>query len=285
MQTRNLPEKSGGTPLSGAHEYIIEFTVLRKWLALAVLSCGAARGQAPSYSAAGIVNAVGFAPGPFAPNSVVSIFGQNLAFSSDPSQIFLPSSAGTLPWTLDSVSVYVDNTAAPLLMVSPGQINFLIPATEIAGDAVIQLVRQGVAGPRLTVTLVSAAPQLFPAPGGYALAEDWNHGGSVVTADAPAHPGDTIILFATGLGATQIAQATFEIPSVATQITDPSSLKVLLDGAAVDPVYIKYAGVTPGCAGLYQVNLLLPAGTGNDPSIQVSLGAQGSQGGLKLPVR
>ena len=42
------------------------------------LLCGLARGQAPAYSAAGIVNAANYAPGPFAANSVVSIFGTNL---------------------------------------------------------------------------------------------------------------------------------------------------------------------------------------------------------------
>src|SRR5579872_3179338 len=50
-----------------------ELTVHRAWPALAVLLCSAARGQAPAYSAAGIVNTANYAPGPFAPNSVVSI--------------------------------------------------------------------------------------------------------------------------------------------------------------------------------------------------------------------
>jgi uncharacterized protein (TIGR03437 family) len=256
--------------------------VLRAWLALALLTCSAARGQAPSYSAAGIVNAVGFTSGPFAPNSVVSIFGTNLAW--DPG-LFVNTSAATLPTQLDNVSVYVDFKLAPLLMVSQGQVNFVIPSDEIAGDALVQLVRQGVAGPRVTISLVNAAPTLFPASNGYVLAEDWNNAGAVITADAPAHPGDTIILFATGLGAVQVAQGVYDIPSLATSISSQSTLKVLLDGTAVDPMYIKYAGLTPGCAGLYQINLLLPASTGNDPSIQVSVAGQSSQPGLKLIVR
>ncbi len=255
------------------------------WLALVALTCSAARGQAPSYSAAGIVNAVGYAPGPFAPNSVVSIFGSNLAFVSDPSQIFVATTQGSLPTTLDSVSVLVDNRPAPLLMVSPSQINLIIPYDEIPGTASVVVVRQGVAGPIVPVDLVDSAPQLFPSAGGYALTEDWNNNNAVITPDSPAHPGDTVIIFATGLGHAQVSQDVYAIPSLATQISDPAALKVLLDGSPVDPVYVKYAGLTPGCAGLYQINLLLPSGTGTDPTVQVTLGGQSSQAGLKLAVR
>src|SRR6266545_4427604 len=56
--------------------------VIRTWLALAVLCAGTAMGAGPSYSAAGIVNASNYAPGPFAPNSVISIFGSGLARST-----------------------------------------------------------------------------------------------------------------------------------------------------------------------------------------------------------
>ena len=80
-------------------------------------------------------------------------------------------------------------------------------------------------------------------------------------------------------------QDVYDIPSLATTISDPPGLKVLLDGAPVDPMYIKYAGLTPGCAGLYQINLLLPASTGNDPAIQIALAGQSSQADLKLAVR
>lgn len=256
--------------------------VLRVWLALAVLTCSVARGQAPSYSAAGVANAWSYGPAPFAPNSVVSIFGTNLAFDAG---IFTAGSDLSMP--LDSVKVYVDYVQAPLLMVSQGQINFIIPSTEIAGSALIQVVRQGVAGPAIQVPLVTAAPTLYPSPiaTGYATAEDWNNGYALITPDAPARAGDTVVLFATGLGAVQVAQDLYSVASLATSIADPSSLKVLLGGTAVDPTLIKYVGLTPGCAGLYQINLLLPATIGNDPSIQIAMGGQSSQPGLSLAVR
>ena len=48
---------------------------------------------------------------------------------------------------------------------------------------------------------------------------------------------------------------------------------------------IKYAGLTPGSAGLYQINLEMPKETGNDPEIRVTAGNLAAQAGLKLPVR
>ena len=64
-----------------------------------------------------------------------------------------------------------------------------------------------------------------------------------------------------------------------------ASLKVTLNGTVVDPYMIKYAGLTPGSAGLYQINIYLPDGTGNDPEIQVTAGNLPAQTGLKLPLR
>jgi len=58
-----------------------------------------------------------------------------------------------------------------------------------------------------------------------------------------------------------------------------------LGGKAVDPSRILYAGVTPGFAGLYQINLRVPGGLDADPEIRVFIGLQGSPSFLKLPVR
>src|ERR1700757_5131337 len=117
--------------------------MFRAWLALAVaLFTGAARGQAPTYSAASIVNATNYSPGPFAPGSVLSIFGVNLAFSTEgltPSN----TAAGSLPQLLANVTVYADNVRVPLLYVSPGQINFVMPSNQLPGDVAVQVVRQG----------------------------------------------------------------------------------------------------------------------------------------------
>jgi uncharacterized protein (TIGR03437 family) len=252
-------------------------------LALAGLY-GVARGQAPSYSPANIVNASDYSAGPFAPNSVVTIFGSNLAFGTaglTPENI----TSGSLPSQLASISVYVDNVPVSLLYASPGQINFLVPPNEIAGGVPLRVVRQGLTGPTVTLTLVNAAPALFPSPDNFALAQDYNANFAVVTAAAPAQPGDLIVLYATGLGATQPLPVLGEIPEIPGLISAFSSLEVLLNGTAIDPKTVSYAGLTPGFAGLYQVNLYLPGNCPPNPQIQLAIGQQASAPGIMLAVK
>ncbi len=255
----------------------------RAWPVLAVLLCGMARGQAPAYSAAGIVNASDFSAGPFAPNSVLSLFGSNL--SNTPAAVSASETAGgALTNQLGNVSVLVANMPAPLLYVSNSQINFLIPTELIPGAVTVCVVRQGVSGPIVTIALVNGAPALFPSTDGYALAVDWNNGNALASAQASAQAGDTVIVYLTGLGAAGNTP-TGQVPGNAFQINNLSSLKVYLNGVAVDPLYVKYAGVTPGWAGLYQINLYLTLGLGTDPEIRVAIGDQLSVAGLKLAVR
>ena len=65
----------------------------------------------------------------------------------------------------------------------------------------------------------------------------------------------------------------------------PSDLKVSLGGVALEWWRIKYAGLTPGSAGLYQINLLLPDNPGTDPELLVTVGDPTTAAGLKLAVR
>jgi uncharacterized protein (TIGR03437 family) len=149
----------------------------------------------------------------------------------------------------------------------------------------VRVANESNSGPEITVTLVDAAPALFanPVAAGYAIAQDAK--GNLLTADAPAHAGDIVVVYITGLGLTSPNPAVGEIPGYAATMVALASLKVTLGGVLVDPTLIKYAGVTPQSAGLYQINVELPKGTGNDPEIGVAAGNQAAQAGLKLPVR
>jgi uncharacterized protein (TIGR03437 family) len=262
--------------------------VFRTWLALAVLCTGTARGAGPSYSAAGVVNASNFTAGPFAPNSVISIFGAGLARSTyalTPSDLVkCDSSPGLcLPFELNYVRVYVQDQPAAMLFVSDGQINFIMPGIQLPGVVRVRVVVEGITGPEILVTLVDAAPALFPLPGNYIIATSAD--GKLLTMDAPAHANDYVVIYCTGLGQTSPNPPLGVIPASAAQMTALASLKIALDGTTLDPVRIKYAGVTPGSAGLYQINLVLPDGTGPDPEIRVWAGSQTPQTGLKLPLR
>ncbi len=86
--------------------------------------------QAPSFPANGIVNGASFTPGQAAAGGMIgSLFGTNLSGST--------AAAQALPLTaiLGGTSVMVNGIAAPLLSVSPGQINFLFPWETLAFNA------------------------------------------------------------------------------------------------------------------------------------------------------
>jgi uncharacterized protein (TIGR03437 family) len=253
--------------------------MLRMWLVFALLLANTAWGQAPVYSAAGMVNGPNYAPGPFAPNSIVSIFGSGLARSSQ-GVTAADIVNNTLPVELNSTRVYVMNSPAPLLYVSDGQVNFLVPGNQLDGDVKIRVVREGLTGPEVTVTLVDAAPALFQTAAGYAIAAHLDN--SLIAPGSPAQAGEIIVVYACGLGRTLPNPAPGAISQSAAVIQRLSDLKVYLGGAAIEPASILYAGLTPGSAGLYQINLVLPDNPGTNPEIRVAIADQSSPPGLKL---
>ena len=256
--------------------------MLRIWPALAVLLAGTAWGAAPSYSAAGIVHIGNYAPGPFAANSILAAFGTDLARSA---QTLAESDirGGFLPFELNYTRVYVDNSAVPLFYVSATQVNFMLPAKLEFKQAVVRIVREGISGPELTIPITDAAPALFATSAGYAIVTHPDN--SLVAPETPARAGETIVVWATGLGRTAKSPATGEIPGYASEILGLATLKVTLGPVTVDSGRILYAGLTPGSAGLYQINLVLPDTVGPDPEIRVAIGGQSSPGSLKLAVR
>src|SRR6266704_952146 len=114
--------------------------MLRPWLALAFLCTGTATAL-PFYTAASIVNASNYAAGPFAPNSVISIFGTGMARSTHALQSD-DISGGRLPVEMNFVRVYVQDQPMPLLFVSDGQINFLMSSVVNVGPVKIRVVVQ-----------------------------------------------------------------------------------------------------------------------------------------------
>ena len=257
---------------------------MRIWLALAVLCIGTAWAVPPSYSPATIVNASNYTAGPFAPNSVVSIFGTGLARSTHA----LASDdiiGGLLPTEMNFVRVYVENQPAPVLFVSEKQINFLIPSMQNKGTVRIRVVVENLSGPEITVSVVDCAPALFALSDTYAIATSAD--GKLLTADAPAHPGDFIVVYLTGLGKTSAKPLPGEIPRALDWILSLASLKVTLGPVVLDSTHnselIKYAGVAPGSGGLYQINLAIPDGVGTDPEIKVM--GDTTSSGLRIPIR
>jgi len=260
-------------------------------LLLAALFCGlqlgaedSARFAAPSYSIASTVNAATNQSGSLAPNTFVAIYGENLSYETraimpeDLNGIRLPT---RLPGT--GVSVLVGSYPAHIFYVSPNQVNLLVPSLLRPGRTHLQLVRDGRAGPKIEIVLASAAPALFQLDATTAIVTRAN--GSLVSWELPARQGDIVTLYATGLGPTDPETPYGTIPGAAAWLRRLSEFRVLLDGVTLDPRDVLYAGVSPGTAGLYQVNVRLPGDAARNPELRLTLGHEMSPPGIYLPLQ
>lgn len=235
---------------------------------------------APAFSPTSIVSSANGSPASLTPNGLATIYGSNLAFATQAVSL-ANVNQGALPTTLAGVHVIVGGLLAPLLYVSPGQVNFLMPANLQAGQTTVTLVRDSAATPASPVTLLEVAPAVFVVN---SLLAAEHADGSLITPDSPAQPGEVIVIFCTGLGRTNPRQVDGSVPLAAAPILLMEQLQVLLDGQAAPAANILYAGITPGYPGLYQINLRLPDGVSGSPALQVALENQVSQSSLALPV-
>jgi uncharacterized protein (TIGR03437 family) len=238
-----------------------------------------AASTAPSYSAAGIVNAATQVAGTLAPNTIATIYGTNLSWTTHAVD-FGDLRGGTLPIALEGVSVNVNGILGSLFFVSPGQINFLIPYDLAVTSATVYVERQGIAGPPVIIPLATTAPGFFQWNGNFALAEHAD--GRLISPADPALASEIIVLYAAGLGRTSPDVPSGHIVSTATSILYASELQILLNGQPCASSSIYYAGLTPGFAGLYQINLILPDVLPPDPAIQMVIGAQSSPASIQL---
>jgi uncharacterized protein (TIGR03437 family) len=156
-----------------------------------------------------------------------------------------------------------------------------MPASLLPGQTNIVLVRDFIVTPTAQITLLDAAPALFESDSRIAAQ---HADGSLISPDTPAHPGEVIVVYGTGLGRTDPTQIDGSIPRSLAPIVLFNQLQVLVDGQPVPAENILYAGITPGSAGLYQVNLRLPMEIGTTPELRIALGDQMSQGSLRLQV-
>lgn len=225
---------------------------------------------APFYTVNSIVHAATQTPEALAPNTIATVYGTALAF--DTAAVATSDLVGgNLPTSLKGVSIVVNGLPANLFYVSPTQINFLIPYQLTAGTVSIIVVRQGLAGPAVFVQLNATAPGLFVF-NNLALATHLN--GTLLSAASPAQPGEIVVIYVVGLGRVTPDTTPGKIVTSAATIAAVSQLQILLNGTACPQANILYAGLAPGFAGLYQINLVIPPLTPPNPEIRISVGAQ-----------
>ena len=260
-----------------------------KWLVAASLGsllwagAEATRG-APSYSAATILNSAAGVPGLLAPNTIASVYGKNLAYTT---AVIVASdiSDGLLPITLPGTGVHVivGNVPAHLFYVSPTQINFLVPSTLRPGPVDLYVVLDSHSGPTVRLTLEGSGPGLFLEPDLTPCAVRLDS--SLITPDHPSRPGELAVQFATGLGMTSPPADYGRAAKAAAWITARDDSDIMLDGARVERANIVYMGLAPYFAGLYQINLRIPDWIAANPEIRIRVGKKTSPEGIHLPAK
>jgi adhesin/invasin len=92
------------------------------------------------------------------------------------------------------------------------------------------------------------------------------------TPAAPANVGDALAIYGSGLGAvTPPVQAGAAAPLPAAQTNNPVTVTIGGQNAQV-----LFAGLAPGYAGLYQVNVVVPPGIAPGASVPVVLSVAGA---------
>jgi uncharacterized protein (TIGR03437 family) len=251
---------------------------------LGALVLAQSSGSGPYYTAQSIANSASGVAGLYAPNTFVTIYGTNLAYTTA-SLTATDVSGGMLPTVLGGTGVHVliNNIPANIYYVSPTQVNLLIPTSLAPGPAVLLLTVDALDGPAIPIMLQNAAPSFFQSDATTVLGIHLN--GSTITAASPAKAGEIVVLFASGLGPTNPAAIPDQIPQAAASVTPISSFSMLINGVAVDPRQILYAGVVPTFAGLFQINVQLPGTLTANPQLQIGYAGILSPVGRVLPLQ
>jgi uncharacterized protein (TIGR03437 family) len=189
----------------------------------------------------GIGNAAG---GPLAgrvsPAEVISIYGPHIGTSAG-----FAGRVGTYPTSVAGVQVTIGGIPAPLLYLSDGQINAVVPMEVTAQTAAtVQITNGSVMTAAYPVWIDSSDAMLFPGV--------LNQNGTLNTETNPAKVNSVVSLYATGW---QSSFAPLTDGQVALQANNACAFSVVCSASGGA---IVYAGASPGIvAGVTQFNLQL----------------------------
>lgn len=195
--------------------------------------------EAPTAGISSVVSAASFGPG-IAPGGIATAFVNAIpGLSGGVSAERYP-----LPVTLAGSRLEIGGKAAPLFYVGNsngiGQVNFQVPWGTPTGDIAVRF-----QGSESRVRISAIAPAIFTADGRMAAVA----GGGITR-------GGFAELYATGLGPVSNPTAPGAAASATPLSLVTAPVQVLLSGRDAE---VLFAGLAPGFAGLYQVNIRVPA--------------------------
>jgi uncharacterized protein (TIGR03437 family) len=200
----------------------------------------------PVLARGGTVNNA-YAAGALSPGVVSAVFGANLASKA--------ASPGVVPLLTNyqGTSLLVGTKPVPLFFVSSGQVNVQIPAELTPGQYQIIASFNGALTLPDTIDVNAVGPGVVALADGHVIAQ--HSDGKLVKSTNPAKPGETIVIYLVGLGATDPAvESGHPAPS------NPPAKAMVKPVVTVDgqKAKVPFAGLTPGGVGLYQIDLTVP---------------------------
>ena len=218
-------------------------------LAFFFVASAAAFAQAPTIAA---VQNLGDFSQNFCPGANIVIYGTNFGAST---------ANQTTPVTGVTVTVGTKQGFVAEV-VNSTEMEAQIPTDAPTGPTTISVSVGGVASAPLNITISAYAPAFYVIAG-TGIGVTTNAASAYLSSTAPANPGDTVILYATGLGATNPPTPTGPAPAVVAKTVATPTLTV-----GGQPATVLSSVVSPGFAGLYQVVFTVPAGVqGNAPMV------------------
>jgi uncharacterized protein (TIGR03437 family) len=234
-----------------------------------------------------ISNSASLIAGPLAPGTLITITADRLAddIASAPDDTTQP-----LPTKLGNVEVLFDGVPLPLLSVSPAQVRAQIPYALASVSSASIFVKTEHRDGRVTTTNATAArivpgnPGLFAFGGTeprdglilHASTSSDGQSGTPVTSENPARPGETLIVWAAGLGAVKDTGAVTP-PAVGVPYTGSNAPVITPVSAVVNgrSAQVVSAVLPQGSIGIYEVRVVLPPNLPDDPKTQLLVAQNG----------
>ena len=223
----------------------------------------------PRVQSGGVVNAASNAPStPVAPGSYISIYGSSLASG-------LTVATAPFPTTLGGTQVLLGGQPIPLYFTSDGQIIALVPygMTTNATSQILVTHDNAYSTPQ-SVTLADGGPGIFLNPQGGGIAVGVKPDGTqyLVGPSSPTTAGDALVIYCAGLGDVNQSVAAGAVSPGSPLAMASNTVTVTIEGISAQ---VLYAGLAPGFAGLYQVNVVVPSGVTTNATAPLVITAAG----------
>ncbi len=206
-------------------------------------------------------------------NTYITIKGNNLAATKRSwAAADFGTTGKTLPTSLDGVSVTLNGKPAYIIYISPVQINLLTPPDlPSAGQITVQVSNGTLTGSTINVTPQAVAPSFFLIDAAGHIAATHLNGSLIGTATStppgtPAAPGELIVLYGNGFGATNPAAVNGQIQAGAARLVDTPTIQF-------NGIYLNIVFGGLSATGLYQFNVLVPTGVDDGDATVVAIAA------------